>query len=163
MRYSWRYPVSVILRWPPKAALEGRRPMIHGPCILRGSLRSRLWLSDLLFDGAHVQLSLRITLGDGVSAYNSSTNAARLASTARWLIEPLSVASPLSSDGGSAIGIRRSMRVEEPLASAAKVNRRSANNSRTVGAAMISAAVAPGPCPACVRLASISVNTCAPM
>ena len=35
--------LSVTLRWPPKAALEGRRP---GPLILRGSLRSHLRMTD---------------------------------------------------------------------------------------------------------------------
>ncbi len=33
---------SVTLRWPPKTALEGRRPGAPRPFILRGSLRSHL-------------------------------------------------------------------------------------------------------------------------
>src|SRR5450759_779183 len=37
--HDGKAPMSVTLRWPPKAALEGRRP---GPFILRGSLRSLL-------------------------------------------------------------------------------------------------------------------------
>src|SRR5450759_539571 len=41
--HDGKAPMSVTLRWPPKAALEGRRP---GPFILRGSLRSHLRMTD---------------------------------------------------------------------------------------------------------------------
>ena len=45
-------------------------------------------------------LSMVMTRADGGSEYISSTSALRCVSTARWLIEPLSVISPTSSEGG---------------------------------------------------------------
>src|SRR6266850_122291 len=61
-----------------------------------------------------VQVHAVMTLGD--PAYSSCTSAARRFSTARWLIEPLSVISPASSDGGSSMTRRRVMRFELPVA-----------------------------------------------
>ena len=76
-------------------------------------------------------VSMEMTLADGAAAYNSSTRAARRLSTARWLIEPLSVASPASSDGGSAIRISRQMRVEPPVLCRASEMSRLRNSSRS--------------------------------
>ena len=84
-------------------------------------------------------------------------------STARWLIEPLSVTSPLSIDGGSAIRIARSMRVEEPGLSAASFASSSANFARTGGAPTISPSDASAPRSASFRQASMSGNTSAAM
>src|SRR2546423_5777654 len=71
-----------------------------------------------------VELHAVITRGE--PAYSSSTSAARPLSTARWLIEPLSVISPASSDGGSSSTRRRAMRLELPVCS---IERRRARSS----------------------------------
>src|SRR4029078_1855654 len=74
------------------------------------------------------KLHARITLAE--SEYSSSTSAARRPSTARWLMEPLSVISPASSDGGSSSTSMRRMRFELPVLCAAKVFSRCASSSR---------------------------------
>ena len=50
-----------------------------------------------------------------VPRYRRSTSASRWVSTARWLIEPLSVISPRSIDGGSASTSARATRVALPV------------------------------------------------
>src|SRR5207244_12555887 len=50
------------------------------------------------------------------SSCRACTRASRCLSTARWLIEPLSVTSPLSMEGGSCIRCRRATRLALPVA-----------------------------------------------
>src|SRR5258708_40212764 len=73
-----------------------------------------------------VELHAVSTLGE--PAYSSSTSAARRESTARWLIEPLSVISPVSSDGGSSSTMARAMRLELPVLLAANERSRSSKS-----------------------------------
>src|ERR1700683_539435 len=76
-----------------------------------------------------------MTWGGGGSAYSSSTRLARFASTARWWMEPLSVISPMSSDGNSASRMARQMRLDVPLLACSKVSSNRANSARTAGSA----------------------------
>src|SRR5258708_2958132 len=94
-----------------------------------------------------VELHAVSTLGE--PAYSSSTSAARRESTARWLIEPLSVISPVSSDGGSSSTMARAMRLELPVLLAANERSRSSKSLMdALPAGKINAAGPPPPAPA---------------
>src|SRR5687768_14331914 len=69
----------------------------------------------------HVRSEAAIsTRADGTGAYNSSTSAARSSRTTFWLIEPLSVISRASSDGGRSSTSARATNVELPVLSRAR-------------------------------------------
>ena len=84
--------------------------------------------SDPPVRGAAAAADLRV-----LPRYNASTNSARWASTARWLIDPLSVTSPLSIDGGSTSGSARATRVALPVPACHNRSTIAWKNARTRG------------------------------
>src|SRR5471032_1729032 len=67
--------------------------------------------------------------------YSASTVAARCASTMRWLIEPLSVTSPVARDGGGSSSAARATRLALPVPSAYRRSTRAPNIAATSGCA----------------------------
>src|SRR5688500_5133204 len=100
----------------------------------------------------HVRRGAAIsTRGDGGGAYHSSTSAARCSRTTFWLIEPLSVISRASSDGGRSSTSARATNVELPVLSRARALNASWNLPATAGCARTSAAGASAGSPATSR------------